>query len=147
MTMIGRYEIIKEIGRGGMGLVYLANDPYLKCQIAIKMMSPAIKNSDYPLMFERFLKEAEVLAKLNHPNIVRIFDISPKTNPSFISMEYVNGHTFQELVQSKSQLTLLKKIDYLIKVTEGLSAIHKAGLVHRDMNLQTSWLTMLALLK
>ena len=131
--MIGRYEIIKEIGRGGMGLVYLANDPYLKCQIAIKMMSPAIKNSDYPLMFERFLKEAEVLAKLNHPNIVRIFDISPKTNPSFISMEYVNGHTFQELVQSKSQLTLLKKIDYLIKVTEGLSAIHKAGLVHRDM--------------
>ena len=75
MNNIGRYELKKEIGRGGMGRVYLAYDPYLKCDMAIKTIAPDLVGSGYRAAFERFLVEAQVLAKLNHPNIIRIIQI------------------------------------------------------------------------
>lgn len=133
MKNIGRYELKKEIGRGGMGRVYLAYDPYLKCDMAIKTIAPEIRGPDYLDAFERFLIEAQVLAKLNHPNIIRIFDISPETSPPFISMEFVNGKSFKEIIEEKKSISLIKKIDLIIKITEGLQEIHKAGLIHRDM--------------
>ena len=133
MNNIGRYELKKEIGRGGMGRVYLAYDPYLKCDMAIKTIAPDLVGSGYRAAFERFLVEAQVLAKLNHPNIIRIFDISPNSSPPFITMEFVDGKSFVEIIKDYKKISLIKKIDYIIKITEGLKAVHIAGLIHRDL--------------
>ena len=128
-----RYEILKELGKGGMCVVYLAQDKFLNCQVALKVFDPSDKKLWESNFFERFIKEAQVLAKLNHPNIIRIFDVSPDRENPYISMEYIEGQDLHHYMRKKGGLTHKEKVAIVNQALVSLSEIHKANLVHRDI--------------
>src|SRR5258706_3808780 len=129
--MIGRtvshYRILKELGSGGMGVVYLAFDPRLDRQVAIKFLT-----SRDPHYRARFLREARAVAKLNHPNIAIVHDFGETDDDQpFIVMEMVTGRTLNDLLEEG--LTLSEAVHYVIGIAEALSEAHRHGIVHRDI--------------
>ena len=129
-TKLGRYEIRKKIGAGGMGEVYLAEDTQLKRSVALKLLpSDFIQNAD---RLRRFIQEAESAAALNHPNIAHIYEIGEADGSRFIAMEYVDGVTLYEKIH-REKTPLRKLLKYLIQTAEGLAKAHAAGIVHRDL--------------
>jgi tetratricopeptide (TPR) repeat protein len=127
---ISHYKITEKLGEGGMGEVYLADDTKLKRQVAIKFLpEPLTKDKE---IVERFGREAEATAALNHPNIVTIYDVLEEDNQLCIVMEYVDGKSLREVI-NEYNLGLDKIIDVISQISEGLSKAHKAGIVHRDI--------------
>src|SRR5438034_2207027 len=98
-TRLGRYEIRSQLGKGGMGEVYLAEDTKLNRKVAIKIL-PAEVASDQERM-RRFVQEAKAAAALNHPNIAHIYEIGESEGLSFIAMEFIDGHTLRQLIQGR----------------------------------------------
>jgi serine/threonine protein kinase len=129
-TFAGRYQIIEELGKGGMGLVYKARDTRLDRFVAIKVL-PHEKISD-PERKRRFIQEAKSASALNHANIIHIYDIEQAGGIDFIAMEYVDGRTLNELIGRKG-LKLDEALRYGIQVADALTAAHEAGIVHRDL--------------
>ena len=129
-TDLGRYEIRSEIGRGGMGEVYLAQDTKLDRKVALKIL-PAEVASRRDRM-ERFVREAKAAAALNHPNIAHIYEIGESNGTHFIAMEFVEGSTFCQLIQD-SHTDLPKLLRFLQHAAEGLAKAHAAGIIHRDL--------------
>jgi len=129
-TDLGRYEIRSEIGRGGMGEVYLAHDTTLDRKVALKIL-PAEVASDRGRM-ERFVREAKAAAALNHPNIAHIYEIAESNGAHFIAMEFVEGFTLRQLIHD-SQTDLPKLLRFLQHAAEGLAKAHTAGIIHRDL--------------
>ena len=129
-TKLGRYEIRSKIGAGGMGEVYLAQDPALDRQIALKVL-PANVASDRNRM-ERFVREAKSAAALNHPYIAQVFEIGEHDGTHFIAMEFIDGTTLGEKIHH-DKASLRELLKYLIQVAEGLAKAHAAGIVHRDL--------------
>src|SRR5688500_12000934 len=134
-TRIDRYEIRSQLGAGGMGEVYLAEDTRLHRKVALKIL-PAEVASNQDRM-RRFNQEAQAAAALNHPHIAHIYEIgesgsSPTVREGvhFIAMEYIDGETLRERIHKTPLPKLLK---YLTQVAEGLSKAHAAGIVHRDL--------------
>lgn len=127
-TPFGRYKIIKELGRGGMGVVYQAYDPNLKRHIALKIINHLMANDKQKKRFER---EASMMAKLNHPNIIKIFDIGEEQGHHFFTMELLEGTGLSKLMEENMPLPQLLKI--LIKATEAVQYAHEQGIVHRDL--------------
>lgn len=129
-TRFGRYEIRSRLGKGGMGVVYLAQDIQLERTVALKML-PADVASDHQRM-QRFIQEARAASALNHPNIITIYEIGEANSTNFISTEFINGETLHRLMKA-NRLSLDDKLDVAVQVAAALSAAHAAGIVHRDI--------------
>jgi len=134
-TLTSNYEIVKELGRGGMGAVYLANDKRLDRQVAIKMLQvdSSLSTEISTEIIQRFQKEAKAIAKLNHPNIVSIYDIGEENNQYFMVIELLEGQALSNLIEKNEKLSLEKVVDIGIQICSALSYAHKNGIVHRDI--------------
>src|SRR5882724_9694824 len=128
-TSLSHYRIVSRIGAGSMGEVYLAQDTRLDRKVAVKIL-PADLAANRDRM-QRFVREAKSAAALNHPNIGHIYEIGESNGVNFIAMEFIDGHTFGDVIQSKTDLR--KLVRYLQHVAEGLAKAHAAGIVHRDL--------------
>jgi eukaryotic-like serine/threonine-protein kinase len=124
-----RYTVGREIGRGGMGVVYEATDVRLKRTVAIKVLPEGHASEDRK---RRFLQEAQAASRLNHPNIVTIHDVDSANGVDFIVMEHVDGAPLHQLIPA-SGLPLDRTLDYARQITSALAAAHGAGIVHRDL--------------
>src|SRR5438128_6307756 len=127
---LGRYELRSQIGAGGMGEVYLAEDTRLHRKVALKILPADVASN--PERMRRFNQEATAAAALNHPNIAHIYEIGEAEGTNFIAMEFIDGQTLRECIQG-GQTDLTKLLRYLQHVAEGLSKAHAAGIVHRDL--------------
>src|SRR5438477_28251 len=137
-TSLGRYEIRSQIGAGGMGEVYLAEDTRLHRKVALKML-PADLASNQDRM-RRFEQEAMAAAALSHPNIAHIYEVGEADGIHFIAMEYVDGETLREKIH-RDQTPLPKLLKYLAQVAQGLAKAHAAGIVHRDLKPENIMIT------
>jgi len=129
-TQVGRYEIQRRLGRGGMGTVYVAHDPVLGRMVAIKMFAGDL---DMPDASERFAREARAAAALSHPNIVTIFDFGEFASQPYIVMEYVPGDTMANLIRRKAPITIADKLRWMEELCAGAGYAHQMSLVHRDI--------------
>jgi eukaryotic-like serine/threonine-protein kinase len=129
---IGKYEILRRIGKGAMGQVYLARDTMLDRDVALKVMVAQI--ADDPELKARFEREAKAVAKMTHPNVVTVFDLGNHSDGSpFIAMELLKGLDLQKAVRQTPPLTLERKVAVIVQVLAGLAHAHQAGIVHRDI--------------
>jgi hypothetical protein len=128
---IGKYEVIAELGQGGMGVVYKARDPIIGRMVAIKTITPELLSD--PEVLKRFYREAQSAGTLQHPNIVTIHDLGEANGCPYIVMEYVEGESLREIINRRSDIPLAAKLRLAEQFCEGLSHAHKHGLVHRDV--------------
>ena len=126
----GKYRIVEEVGRGGMGVVYKAEDTKLKRTVALKFLPPHLMDSTE--LKERFIIEAQAAAALSHPNICVIHEVEEAAGQSYIAMEYVQGETLRDKIK-KGPLKTEDALEIAIQVAEGLSEAHKKGIIHRDI--------------
>ncbi len=127
---IGVYQLVREVGRGGMGEVYLAYDTRLGRNVALKVLPERFTRDEERV--RRFRREARAASALNHPNILTIFDIGQEEGRHYIATEFVEGKTLRALVGS-GEMTLGKAIDVAMQIASALAAAHKAGIIHRDI--------------
>jgi serine/threonine-protein kinase len=131
-SVFGRYKVVEEIGRGAMGVVYRATDPLIGRPVALKVInekylaSVGVEPDEY---FERFRREAEVAGRLNHPGIVKIFDLGP----NYLVMELLDGQTLQTLLRTAPRPSLPDAIDTIRQIAAALDHAHAQGIVHRDI--------------
>ena len=132
-TAVGRFQIVECIGRGGMGVVYLAFDPELKRDVALKIwLVRADGSSAQDRARDRLLREAQALAQLTHPNVVAIHDVGEFAGEVFIAMELVHGPSLRQWLHSEPRRPTLEILRVFLQAGRGLAAAHRAGLVHRD---------------
>ena len=129
-AVLGSYEILAPVGAGGMGDVYRARDRNLHREVAIKVLSPNFAHD--PNLLMRFRREAQVLASLNHPNIVTIYDIGQDGRTVYIAMELVEGKALDEILAADAMRTR-DVLDIAIQIAAGLAVAHESGIVHRDL--------------
>src|SRR5438105_4520471 len=129
-TKLGRYEIRSQLGAGGMGEVYLAEDTQLHRKVALKVLPVEVASNQDRM--RRFKQEATAAAALNHPNIAHIYEIGEGHGTHFIAMEFVDGFTLRQLIHGK-QSELPKLLRCLQHAAEGLAKAHAAAIVHRDL--------------
>jgi serine/threonine protein kinase/Tol biopolymer transport system component len=127
---LGRYEILSQLGVGGMGEVYLAKDTKLDRNVAMKILPAELAVSRERML--RFVQEAKAAAALNHPNVAHVYEIGEHDGLNFIAMEFVEGKTLREKIHYE-RTELRKLIKYLQQVAGGLAKAHAAGIVHRDL--------------
>ncbi|HSA54934.1 MAG TPA: serine/threonine-protein kinase [Gemmatimonadaceae bacterium] len=130
-ALAGRYSIDRELGRGGMGIVYLAREVHLDRLVAIKLLPP--DKAEQPALRERFLREARVAAKLSHPNIIPIHAVEETGGFVFYVMAYVDGETLAQRVRTRGPLSTSDGTRVLREVAWALAHAHEQGLVHRDV--------------
>ncbi len=129
--MLGKYKLLRHLGKGGMSQVYLAEHVLMKRKVAIKVLPQnRVQDSTY---LERFRIEARAAARLDDPNIVRVYDIDQDSNTHYIVMEFVDGQDLHVLVREKGPLPYEKAADYVAQVARGLAHAHTMNLVHRDI--------------
>ncbi len=127
---IHHYEILEELGRGGMGVVYKAEDTKLQRTVALKFLPLEVAGDDE--LRQRFINEARTASALNHPNICTIHAVEDGDQP-FIAMEFVAGRELREIVGAQHAVPLRDVIDYVTQIAEGLQAAHEKGITDRDM--------------
>jgi tetratricopeptide (TPR) repeat protein len=132
-TVLGSYEILAPVGSGGMGDVYRALDRNLNREVAIKVLSPNFAGD--PNLLIRFRREAHVLASLNHPNIVTIYDIGQDARTVYIAMELVDGQALDQILAAGAMPTR-DVLDIAAQIAAGLAVAHESGIVHRDLKPQ-----------
>ena len=130
LSSLNHYRIAKALGSGGMGEVYLAEDTRLKRQVAIKILPSAVQSD--PVRLERFEREAQVVAALNHPNIVTVHSVEQSGETHFITMEYVEGRTLAEVIP-RGGLPLARLLNLATQIADAIVAAHSHGIVHRDL--------------
>jgi len=134
---LGRYEIVRELGKGAMGIVYLAKDPLIGRLVALKTIRPSAHADDEDTreFQQRFVREAQAAGILNHPSIVTVHDIGQDepSGMSFIAMEYVEGQNLKEMLAQGRPLSFEQAADVCAQVAEGLDFAHAKGIVHRDV--------------
>jgi len=128
---LGKYRILERIGLGGMGQVYLCEHERMRRRVAVKVLPSAALKA--PGALERFEREARAAAALDHPNIVRAFDLDQEGSLHFLVMEYVDGPTLYDMVRQNGPLEIEPACDYIRQAAIGLQHAHEAGLVHRDI--------------
>jgi serine/threonine protein kinase len=130
--VLGNYKVLGHLGSGGMGHVFLCEHRFMRRRAALKIL-PRSKASD-PAALERFYREARAVAALDHPNIVRAYDIAQQDDLNFLAMEYVEGSDLDNLVKQSGPLDPASAADYISQAASGLQHAHEiAGLVHRDI--------------
>ena len=132
---LGRYEIMEELGRGAMGIVYKGRDPKLGRLTAIKTIrfTDDFDEDQAQKIKEQFYREAEVVAKLSHPNIVTIYDVGEDLDLSYLAMEYLKGESLEQHARKESLLPIRRAIDVTTQVCDALEYAHSHGIVHRDI--------------
>ena len=133
---LGRYEVIKELGKGAMGTVFLGKDPKINRMVAIKTLrfeDEDLEPEDKKALRERFFREAESAGRLNHPNIVNIYDAGEDQDINFIAMELLDGYDLKQWCPKSSLQPAPKILDTVAKVADGLDYAHGQGIVHRDV--------------
>ncbi len=138
MGRLGRYEVLNELGKGAMGVVYLAKDPVIGRLVAIKTIKTSQSgedDSESREFRERFVREAQTAGILSHPNIVTIHDIGEDTESraSFIAMEYIEGRNLKSLLTDKNRFTWDEIADLVAQIGEALDYAHRKGIIHRDI--------------
>ena len=134
----GRYEIVAELGRGGMGIVYEARDRVLDRRVAFKVLPDSFREN--PQAVDNFLREAKAAAKLNHPNIVTVYDAGEQDGRYYIAMEYVDGTTFTDILAHRGALGTSGLLQVLVQLSGALAYAHEQGVVHRDIKTSnTMW--------
>jgi tetratricopeptide (TPR) repeat protein/predicted Ser/Thr protein kinase len=128
---IGKYHVQRVLGRGGMGTVYEAIDPFINRKVALKTMIAGL--ADNPELKARFLREAQSAGGLRHRNIVTVYDLGEDKGQPYIAMEFIDGTDLEKVIQNREPLTVEWKLDVLRQLCEGLGYAHKAGIVHRDI--------------
>jgi WD40 repeat protein/predicted Ser/Thr protein kinase len=143
----GKYSVGKVLGQGGFGITYMGADNLLSRPVAIKELFPEgcqrngttvqptrIPPSDFSSMKQKFLDEARLLASLNHPGIVKVYDFFEENNTAYMVMEYLRGKSLAKLVEERGgALSEQEAVGYILKVCEALDVVHKAGYLHRDI--------------
>jgi serine/threonine protein kinase len=129
-TKVGRYEVIRLVGEGGMGTVYEAMDARLNRKVALKILSGALKSQRKAA--KRFTIEAQAAARLVHPNVVGIFDFDVECAIPYMAMEFLQGETLAAAID-RGPLALARVADIMLAVCAGVHAAHEAGIVHRDL--------------
>jgi serine/threonine protein kinase/Tfp pilus assembly protein PilF len=127
---VSHYRIIEKLGSGGMGEVFLAEDTKLDRRVALKFL-PSQLASDEEFQ-ARFTREAQAAAKLNHPNIITIYEVSEHDDRPYFAMEHVEGRSLREIIASE-ELSTDQAVDIMMQICQGLQAAHNAGIVHRDI--------------
>src|SRR5687768_1265813 len=128
---IGRYEICSQLGAGGMGEVYLANDTKLDRKVALKILPPDVSDKTGDRV-RRFIQEAKSASALNHPNILTIYEIDEIDSEQFIATEFIDGDTLRTRIR-RGAFTPGDALDVGIQVASALSATHAVGIIHRDI--------------
>ncbi len=128
---IGKYKVLEKLGAGGMAQVFLCEHKMMRRRVAIKVLPTA--KADDPSSLERFYREARAVAAVDHPNIVRAYDIDQDENLHFLVMEYVDGTNLQDLVKKFGQVDMLRACHYIYASAVGLQHAHEMGLIHRDI--------------
>ena len=126
----GRYKVLEELGQGSMGIVYKAHDPNLDLILAVKVLRPECLQGE--TLVKRFLAEARVLGRLDHPNIVRVYNVDEDQGTVYIAMEFLEGEGLNDLAKRK-RLSPEEIADLGAKIAEGLGYAHSKGIVHRDV--------------
>jgi eukaryotic-like serine/threonine-protein kinase len=131
---LGRYEIISELGRGAMGVVYKARDPLIDRLVAIKTINlqslPPEKRKEYEA---RFYQEAKAAGRLSHPNIITVHDLGETHGIAYIAMELLEGKELQHLIEDGKHLSVDEALNIAIQVAAGLAYAHEHGVIHRDI--------------
>ena len=127
----GRYEIIEELGKGGMGKVYRVEDKKIKEEVALKLIKTEIASDKKTI--ERFSNELKMARKIVHKNVGRMYDINEEKGNHFITMEYVSGQDLKGMIRQSRQLTTGTSISIAKQICDGLTEAHKIGIVHRDL--------------
>jgi tRNA A-37 threonylcarbamoyl transferase component Bud32 len=133
--MLGRYEVLKELGKGAMGTVYLGKDPKISRIVAIKTL-PLAQEFDADEIDEvkaRFFREAETAGRLNHPNIVTIYDAGEDHDLAYIAMEFLKGHDLARYCKPQNLMEIPRIISIVERAAEGLDFAHRQNVVHRDI--------------
>ncbi|MEO8751655.1 MAG: protein kinase [Casimicrobiaceae bacterium] len=130
---LNRYEVVSELGRGSMGVVYKATDPVIDRTVAIKTILLEEPGSETDAWRQRFYREAKSAGRLNHPNIVTIYDVGESGDVAYIAMEFLGGQSLREILDSGTVLPLEKIADIAAQVADGLAFAHQHGVVHRDI--------------
>jgi serine/threonine protein kinase len=129
-TVAGRYRILEELGRGGMGIVYKAEDTRLKRTVALKFLPPELTH--VPDVKARFMREAQAAAALDHPNICTVYEFEEADGKTFISMAYIQGQSLKKKLEA-GPLELEEALKIAMQVAEGLQEAHRKGIIHRDI--------------
>ena len=131
---LGRYRIERELGQGAMGTVYLGIDPKISRQVAIKTLAyQQIDPDELPRVKERFFREAEAAGRLNHPNIVTIYDVGEETDLAFLAMELLDGKDLSHYCRAGQRLTTVQVVDVISQTAAALAYAHQQDIVHRDI--------------
>ena len=131
LKTLGRYQVLGELGRGGMGAVYLADDTKLKRQVALKI--PQFEASKAEQMRARFEREAQMAAQLSHPNICQVYDVAEIDGRLVMSMEYIPGKTMAAYTKTGKLLSDRQAVTQIRKVALAVEAAHQKGMIHRDL--------------
>ncbi len=131
IEQIGKYRVLSKIGHGAMGEVYKGHDPFLNRDVAIKMISASLASDE--VMRDRFRREAEAAAKLNHPNIITVYDLGEEQGKFYMAMELLEGRDLKELIGHQALGDLHRKLDVMEQICDGLATAHASGVFHRDL--------------
>ena len=132
--LLGRYEVVAELGKGAMGVVYRANDPMLNRMVAIKTINTEEAGHEGMAEYEaRFYTEAKAAGGLNHPNIIIIYDIGKSGHLVYMAMEYIEGKELREMLADGKPIAVAQAVDIAAQVADGLGYAHQHQVVHRDI--------------
>ena len=131
VNKLGKYELLGELGRGAMGIVYRARDPIINRFVALKTITTGLANN--PDLLQRFYREAQSAGGLQHPNIVTIYDMGEESGTPYMAMQLVEGQTLEQMIQSRAEVPLSLKLSYAMQACGALDYAHKRGIVHRDI--------------
>jgi len=132
-TTLGRYRILGELGRGAMGTVYRAHDPLIEREVAIKTLHPNLPEDVIADVRQRFLREAKSAGRLNHPNIVTIFDVGEQEGVAYMAMELLEGRSLQQILAESARLPFDTIADIVAQIADALDRAQQLGIVHRDV--------------
>jgi serine/threonine-protein kinase len=135
---IGRYEVTERVGRGGMGVLYRGRDPVLDREVAIKIMAGDFTSDESAR--SRFFREARAAARLQHRNIVTIYEFAEDSGTPYIAMEFLRGRSLAARMGQDPPLSLVQKLDIVTQLCTGLHYAHEQGIVHRDVKPANIWL-------
>ena len=131
MPTFGRYEILGKLGEGAMGVVYRARDTAIGRVVALKMLSAELGEDDE--LHQRFRREAEAVGRLNHPNVVTVYDLGQASNQLYMAMELLEGDDLRWLIEERVDIPLADRVRILAQICDGLGYAHAKGVVHRDV--------------
>ncbi|MFZ2541925.1 MAG: serine/threonine-protein kinase [Gallionella sp.] len=133
ISQLGRYEVLGELGQGAMGVVYKARDPLIDRVVAIKTINLGLALEEKEEYESRFYQEAKAAGRLNHPNIVTIYDVGKNGDVAYIAMEFLEGRELRGIMNDDGLLSVGQVLDIVAQVAQGLAYAHEHDIVHRDV--------------